>query len=132
MSEIVFHPSWVTRLRDRGRINVIPKTTTTEVNMKQVAPMIVIVGSKIQGDWYEQRDISDGIGKRNLGNWGKLGWGFRVWGIGRGLDRRRRRGAKDGAGGVSLGCGEDRTDGRRQWLWWRRHARCGKPRLLIP
>jgi hypothetical protein len=37
-SKIVLHPPWIARLQRRGRIDVMLKTRTTKVNMKQVAP----------------------------------------------------------------------------------------------
>jgi hypothetical protein len=41
--EIVLNPTRICGTRHRGRIDMIAKTTSAEMNVKQVAPMIVVV-----------------------------------------------------------------------------------------
>jgi hypothetical protein len=44
---------------------MMPKTTSAEMNMKEMSPMIKIMRSEIKADGDEGRNISNGISKRD-------------------------------------------------------------------
>ena len=46
-SEIILDPLWVMRLRDSGGGDVITEIASPEVDVEEVAPMVVVVGGKI-------------------------------------------------------------------------------------
>ena len=51
--KIILHPTSIGRLRDRGWMDVVAQTAATKVDVEEMAPMVVVVGSEIKGDWDE-------------------------------------------------------------------------------
>jgi hypothetical protein len=67
--EIVGDPAWVGGLGNRGCLNVVTETATTKVDVEEVAPMIVVVGTEVEDDGDKRGDIGDCIGERDRHGW---------------------------------------------------------------
>jgi hypothetical protein len=90
----------VTRERIGG--NMGGKIASPKMNIEEVAPMIIVVGSEIEGDGDERTDISNGVGEGYLVN--------RHWeGRGRSGERGCCRGCSNGLPLEIAG---------RRWWWW--------------
>ena len=61
--KIILDPAWICRLRNRRRLDVMPKTASAEMDVKEVAPMVVIMRGEIKANRDEGRNISDRIGE---------------------------------------------------------------------
>ena len=94
--------------------NVRSEVASIEVEIKQVTPMIIVVGSEIKNNGDEGANIDDGVGERHWcgkkrGSWRIEGRSKRILGRGRCVCRG---GGFGDVGGAAL------EVARRRQRWW--------------
>lgn len=72
--EVILEPTQVVRGRWSVAGDIVKKGAAPEMNLEEMAPVIVVVAVEIQDDGDERGDVGDRITKREGGGDGESGW----------------------------------------------------------
>ena len=113
--EVVLNPLRIIEPRCAGESDMGAQVAASEVKIKQVAPVVIIVGSKIKYDGDERADVGNGVGERH--------WSSKERRRCRIRDRNKRIMVDRGSGVGDIGGAVLEVAGRRRWRWGgRRHC----------